>query len=86
MPMMIALACLYMKMSPAAAICAATCNAAWAIDMSHEIGTLEPGKKADLILLDLENPEQLPYYFGTNPVLQVWKTGRKIFEQGQVLF
>ena len=84
MPMMISLACLHLKMSPAAAICAATSNAAWAIDMGTEIGTLQPGKKADMILLDIRNPEQLPYFFGTNLVCQVWKSGRKIFEQGQI--
>ena len=63
---------------------AATSNAAWAINMGSETGTLQPGKKADMILLDIENPKQLPYFFGTNLVCQVWKSGRKIFEQGQI--
>jgi imidazolonepropionase len=78
MQMMIALACLKMKMSAAEAITAATINAAWAIDKGKEVGSLEPGKKADLLIMGIENAEQLPYYFGVNLVHRVIKAGKVV--------
>lgn len=78
MPMIIALACRYMKMTPAEAINAATINAAHAIDRAEEIGSFEAGKKADVIILDIPNHKQLPYWFGTNFVETVIKNGRVI--------
>lgn len=77
MQMMVALACLKMKMTVGQAITAATINAAWAIDMGKEVGSLEPGKKADVVILDIAKPEQLPYHFGVNLVHRVIKAGQK---------
>lgn len=79
MQMMIALACLKMKMSAAEAITAATINAAWAIDRGKRIGSLEPGKQADCIILDVENASQIPYFFGANLVKTVLKKGQVVF-------
>jgi imidazolonepropionase len=75
MPMIIALACRQMKMTPAEAITAATINAAHALDRAGEVGSIEVGKKADLIILDVPNHRQLPYWFGMNPVETVVKNG-----------
>ena len=78
MPMMIALACRYMGMSPAEAISAATINAAHAVGLGDEVGSLEPGKRADLILLDAPSYAHLGYRFGTNLVRTVVTGGRVI--------
>jgi imidazolonepropionase len=71
MPLMIALACRYMKMTPAEAISAATINAAHALGLGHEVGSLEPGKRADVIVLDAPSYTHLGYRFGTNLVRAV---------------
>ena len=78
MQLMISLACLKMKLLPSEAINASTINAAFAIDRATEIGSLEIGKKADIIILDADNHNQLPYYFGINLVEKVIKNGRII--------
>ncbi len=78
MQMMIALACLKMNMSAAEAITAATINAAWSIDRGNKVGSLEPGKQADCIILDVENASQIPYFFGANLVKTVVKKGKVI--------
>lgn len=78
MQMMVALACLKLKMTAAEAITAATINAAWAIDRGQEVGSLEPGKKADLVILNINKPEQLPYHFGVNLVHRTITAGRQI--------
>ncbi len=68
MQFMIALACRYMGMTTAEAIAAATINAAHAVGLGHEVGSLEPGKRADLIVLDVPSYRSLGYRFGTNLV------------------
>lgn len=75
MQMIIALACRQLKMTPAEAINAATINAAYALDRGDRIGSIETGKKADIIVLDIPNHQQLPYWFGVNLVTQVVKSG-----------
>lgn len=75
MQMVMALACRYMKLTQAQALVAATLNAAHAIGRGHEIGSLEPGKQADVLILDTADYRQLGYRFGTNLVRQVIKKG-----------
>jgi imidazolonepropionase len=77
----IALACRYLKLTPAQAIAAATINAAAAIGKADQIGSLEPGKQADLLILDVPDYRHLGYRFGTNLVQTVVKRGR-VFETG----
>jgi imidazolonepropionase len=72
----IVLACRYMKMTPAQAIAAATINAAQAIRRAEVVGSLEPGKQADLLVLSVPDYRHLGYRFGTNLVKQVIKRGR----------
>ncbi|HDD67057.1 MAG TPA: imidazolonepropionase [Candidatus Thorarchaeota archaeon] len=62
----IALACYKMKMFPREAISAATINAAHAIDRAEELGSIEVGKRADIIILDCPNPEYIAYRFAMN--------------------
>jgi imidazolonepropionase len=71
----IALACRYMKLTPAQAIVAATLNAAAAINRADTIGSLEPGKQADLLILNVSDYRHLGYRFATNLVQTVIKRG-----------
>ena len=80
MQMIIALACYHMKMSPAEALSAATINAACAIGRQEEIGSLEVGKKADIIVFDVPNHNFLPYQFGVNSVSKVIKSGKVVVD------
>jgi imidazolonepropionase len=65
-----------MRMTPAETIVAATINAAHAIRMEHEVGSLEVGKKADLLILDIPDYRHLVYRFGTNLVETTIKAGQ----------
>jgi imidazolonepropionase len=78
MPFIMALASRQMGMTPAETIVAATINAAHAIAMGHEVGSLEVGKMADLLILDVPDYRHLVYRFGTNPVDTIVKAGRVI--------
>lgn len=79
MPLVIAIADRYMRLSPAEAIAAATINAAYALGMGQEVGSLEVGKMGDVIILDTVNYRDLAYQFGTNPVAQVIKRGQTVW-------
>jgi imidazolonepropionase len=76
MQIILTLACIKMKMSPAQAINAATINAAHAINRADIIGSLEVGKRADIIILDVPNHKCIPYHFGVNLVNNVVKKGK----------
>ena len=76
MQFMIQLACLKMKMTPAEAITAATFNAACAIKQQNNIGSIEPQKQADVLILNIKNHQMLPYHFGVNHVETVIKNGK----------
>jgi len=71
LPFTIALACRMMGLTPAEAVVAATLNAAYAIGRAGEVGSLAPGKAADLVILDAEDYRELAYRFGSN---LVWQT------------
>ncbi len=78
MQFMIQLGCFNMKMTPAEAVTAATFNAACAIGVNDTVGSLEKGKKADVIILDCPNHKSIPYHFGVNLVETVIKNGKII--------
>ncbi len=75
MQFVIALACRYLRLTPAQAIAAASINAAAAIQQQERIGSLEPGKQADLIILNVGDYRHLGYRFGGNLVERVVKRG-----------
>lgn len=75
MQFVIALACRYMRLTPAQAIAAATINAAAAIDRADQLGSLEPGKQGDVLILNVPDYQHLGYRFGTNLVKTVVKKG-----------
>jgi imidazolonepropionase len=72
----IALACRYMRLTPAQAIAAATINAAAAVARADRLGSIEPGKQADLLILSVPDYRHLGYRFGANLVQTVIKRGR----------
>jgi imidazolonepropionase len=72
----IALACRYMKLTPAQAIAASTINSAYAIRRADTVGSIEVGKLADLLILSVSDYRQVGYRYGTNLVKQVIKRGR----------
>lgn len=80
MQFVIALACRYLKLTPAQAVAAATINAAKAIGRDDRVGSLEPGKQADLLILSVSDYRHLAYRFGTNLVETVVKKGKTIRE------
>ncbi len=75
-PLTIALACIYMKMSIEETITALTLNGAAAIGMADEIGSVEAGKRGDLVILGSDNYHVLPYYVGMNCVKTTIHDGR----------
>ncbi len=77
----ISLACHKMRMSPSEAITAATINAAAALGLEKRIGSLERGKRADIIILDVPSHAHIPYRFGTNMCSLVLKGGERVWER-----
>jgi imidazolonepropionase len=79
MTMVLSLACTQMKMTPAEAITAATINAAYSLNRGDEIGSLERGKRADLVIHDASDYRELPYWFGVEHPWRVYVDGRLTF-------
>ena len=65
---------------PAEVLTGVTLNAAAAIGLQKEIGTLQAGKRADIILWDADNLDYILYRFGENLVRKVIKDGRLVCE------
>jgi imidazolonepropionase len=76
----IAMACRQLKLTPAEALTASTLNAAHAVNRAAEIGSLEEGKRADVLILDVPNHRFLGYRFGTNLVSKVVKDGKLVVD------
>lgn len=84
MQIVITLACVEMRMTAAEAITASTINAAFALGCGGECGSLEVGKKGDVLILDMEDYRELPYHFGVSNVRHVVKNGRLAVRSGVV--
>jgi len=78
MQFVIALACRSMRLTPAEAIAACTINAAAAVGRADQVGSLEVGKAADLILLEVDDYRHLAYRFGTNLVTCTLRSGSPV--------
>jgi len=81
MQLVLTLACLYLKLSPAESIVAATINSAHALGVEKLVGSLENGKQADMLVMEIPNHAYLPYHFGGNHVNRVIKRGRTVFRK-----
>lgn len=79
-PLTIALACIYMKMTVEETITALTLNGAAALGMADRIGSIEPGKRGDFVMLGCDNYNVLPYYVGMNCVKTTIFDGRIVAE------
>jgi imidazolonepropionase len=80
----VALACLRMEMTPEEAIAAATINGACALGRGHIAGSLEPGKSADLLLLNADDYHELARAVGVNLVHLTMKSGVVVYREGAV--
>lgn len=81
MQLVVAFACHLMRLTPAEAITAATINSAHALGKANEVGSLEVGKKADVVVLNAPNHKFLGYHFGANLVDKVVKNGRVVVDK-----
>jgi imidazolonepropionase len=78
MQIVMQLATLQMKMTVEESLTAATLNGAYSLRLSHETGSIEPGKRADFILLDAPSYLHLVYHFGVNLVSAVFRDGQRV--------
>ena len=83
MQMMMTIAILQMKMTTGEALVASTINAAHAIERADEIGSLENGKKADIVVFDAPNHKFFAYHYGVNLAEKVFKNGKLVAENGR---
>src|SRR5689334_11009229 len=74
----LSLAATQMKLTPAEAITAATINAAYSLKRGDQLGSLERGKAADLVIHDTDDYRELAYFFGVNHVWQVYAGGARV--------
>lgn len=81
MQMILSIACTQMKMTPAESIIAATINAAYSLGRGDQVGSLEVGKQADIVVFDCRDYRQIPYFFGVNHALVVIKAGRVVVDR-----
>jgi imidazolonepropionase len=81
MQFILSLAWTAMRMTPAEAISAATINAAYSLRRADRLGSLEPGKQADLAVMDVSDYREIPYYFGWNHCVMTVKRGRIIYSR-----
>ena len=80
MQLIVALACRYLKLTQAQALAAATINAACAIGRGGSIGSLEIGKQADVLIMDVSDYRSIGYRYGTNLVHTVIKRGQIVMQ------
>ena len=83
LPMMMTLACLHLRLTPAEALVAATLHAAQALAMGNQIGSLEVGKQADVVIWNAAAVEEISYHFAVNLVHRVIKKGRLVCSRDQ---
>ena len=79
------LACYKYRLRPEEVLTAVTLNAAAAIGKSNTLGTLEPGKQADILIWNAPDLDYVFYRFGSNLVNTVIKKGKTVFRQGESL-
>jgi imidazolonepropionase len=78
--LVMSIACIEMGLTPTEALAAVTVNAAHSLGLGAELGSIEPGKQADLVVWGLPSLDEIPYWLGGRPVRSVVKRGRLVFE------
>jgi imidazolonepropionase len=81
MQLILAIACTQMQMTPAEAITAATINSAFSLGVSDRLGTLEEDKQADIVVMDISDYRELPYFFGINHCVVTIKKGNIVINR-----
>ena len=84
MQLILALACTQMGLNIAEAITATTMNAAYAMGIQDITGSIEPGKRADLLILDVPDYREIPYHLGINLISKVILHGKILFQQPEL--
>jgi imidazolonepropionase len=75
LPLVMSIACVEMDLTPAESLAAVTINAAHSLGLGDRIGSIEPGKQADLVVWDVPTLDQIPYWLGASLVRTVVKRG-----------
>jgi imidazolonepropionase len=78
MPMVLSLAATQMKMTPAESVTAAAVNAACSLNRGDQIGSLEPGKRANFALYNCGDYREIAYYFGVSMIDAVYASGKRV--------
>ncbi len=81
MPLVVSLAAHQLGLTPAEALTAATINAAHAVGLGREVGSLEAGKRADAVVMDVPDHRHLAYRIGGRVVETVVKDGRVVLHR-----
>jgi imidazolonepropionase len=81
LPLMMTMGCTLFKMMPAEVIQATTIHAARSMGREDEIGSLDVGRQADVLILDIPNHKYLPYHFGVDHVEYVIKMGKIVYPE-----
>jgi imidazolonepropionase len=81
LPMVLSLACTQMKMTPMEALLAVTVHASRSLGREGDVGSLEPGKRADFVLHDCADYRELPYWFGVEPARAVYIAGALVYRR-----
>jgi imidazolonepropionase len=85
MQIILSIACSQMKMTPAEAITAATINGAYSLRISDRVGTIEAGKQADIVLMNVSDYRELPYFFGVNHCVLGVKKGIVVINRMEIV-
>ena len=73
--LMLNMSCILFRLTPEEALAGVTRNAARALGLGSDRGTLEVGKRADFVVWDIERPAELSYWAGYNPAQEIVRNG-----------
>ena len=82
LPLVMSIACLEMGLTPSEALAAVTVNAAYSLGLGAEIGSIETGKQADMVVWTVGSIDQIPYWLGSRLIRSVVKRGKRVFGGG----
>jgi imidazolonepropionase len=81
LPLVMTVACLALKLTPSEALSAVTINAAAALGLAEEVGSIEGGRQADLAIWSVPTHRQIPYWPAADLIRGVVKRGRVVVER-----